>query len=58
MMIRYEVFMTDLIFTLDLVEDQLGIAISFKVLYPHLLRELQANEQNIVLNYIVETRFH
>ena len=25
MMIRYEVFMADLIFTLDLVDDQLGI---------------------------------
>ena len=58
MVIRYEVFMTDLIFTLDLVDDQLGIAISFKVLYPHLLSELEANEQSIVLGYVVETKFH
>jgi len=44
MMIRYEVFMTDLIFTLDLVNDQLGITISFKVLYPLLLSELEVNK--------------
>ena len=44
MVIRYEVFMTDLIFTLDLVDDQLGITISFKLLYPHLLSELEAND--------------
>ena len=57
MVIRYEVFVTDLIFTLDLIDDQLGIAIRFKVLYPHLLGELEANEQSIVLNYIVGIRF-
>ena len=58
MMIRYEVFMTDLIFTLNLVEDQLGIIISFKVSYPHLLTELEANELSIVLSYIIGTRLH
>ena len=57
MVMRYEVFMMDLIFTLDLVDDQLGIAISFKVLYPHLLGELKANEKNIVLSYVVRIRF-
>jgi len=57
MVIRYEIFVTDLIFTLDLVDDQLGIAISFKVLYPHLLGELEANEQITVISYIVGTRF-
>jgi len=36
MMIRYEIFMADLIFTLNLVDDQLRIVISFKILYPHL----------------------
>jgi len=50
--------MMDLIFTLDLVDDQLGITINFKVSYPHLLSELEANEQSIVLSYVVETRFH
>jgi len=44
MMIRYEIFMADLIFTLNLVHDQLGIAISFNILYPHLLSEVEANE--------------
>jgi len=56
MMIRYEVFMVDLIFTLNLVDDQLGIAISFKILYPHLLSEVEANDQSIILSYIVGTR--
>jgi len=50
--------MTDLIFTLDLVDDQLEITISFKVSYPYLLSELEANEQSIVLSYVVGTRFH
>ena len=44
MVIRYEVFMTDLIFTLDLIDDQLRIAINLKVLYHHLLSELETNE--------------
>ena len=57
MVIRYEVFMTDLIFTLDLVDDQLKISISFKIFYSHLLSELEANEQSIVLGYIVGVRF-
>ena len=52
-MIKYEVFMVDLIFTLNLVDDQLGIAISFKILYPHLLSEVEANEQSIILSYVV-----
>ena len=47
MMIRYEVFMVDLIFTLNLVDDQLGITISFKILYRHLLSEVEANDQMI-----------
>ena len=56
MMIWYEVFMVDLIFTLNLVDDQLGIAISFKILYPHLLSEVEANDQSIILSYVVGTR--
>ena len=56
MMIRYEVFMENLIFTFNLVDDQLGIAISFKILYPHLLSEVEENAQSIVLNYVVGTR--
>jgi len=58
MMIRYEVFMADLIFTLNLVDDQLRIVISFKILYPHLLSEVEANEQSIVLSYVVGTRLY
>ena len=56
MVIRFEIFMTDLIFTLNLVDDQLGIAISIKILYPHLLSEVEANDQSIVLSYVVGIR--
>jgi len=50
--------MTDLIFILDLINDQLGIIISFKISYPHLLSELEANELSIVLSYIIGTRLY
>jgi len=53
MMIRYQVFMMDLILSFNLVDNQLGVTISFKVLYPHLLSELEANEKSIVLSYII-----
>ena len=56
MMIRYEIFMADLIFILNLVDDQLGIAISFNILYPDLLSEVDANEESIVFSYVVGTR--
>ena len=54
MVIRYQVFMTDLIFTLDLVDDQFGVTISFKLPYPHLLSELEANEQSIYSATLLE----
>jgi len=57
MMIRFKVFVADLIFTFNLADDQFGITISFKVLYPHLLSELEVNDQNIVLSYVVRIRF-
>jgi len=44
MVIRYQVFMPNLILSLDLVDDQFGVTISFKVPYPHLLSELKADE--------------
>ena len=53
MVVRYQVFMTDLIFSFDFVDNQFGVIISFKVLYPYLLSELEANEQSIVLSYII-----
>jgi len=37
MVIRYQVFMTDLILSFDLVDNQFGVTISFKILYSHLL---------------------
>jgi len=38
--------MTDLKLSLILVDDQFGITISLKVLNPHFLSELEANEQS------------
>ena len=53
MVIKYQVFMADLILSFDLVDNQFGVTISFKVLYPYLLSELEANEQSIVLSYSI-----
>ena len=55
--IRYHVFVMNLILSFDLVDNQFEVTISFKVLYPHLLSEIEANEQGIVLNYIVGAGF-
>ena len=57
MVVKYQVFMTKLIFSFELADNQFGVTISFKVLYPHLLSELEANEQGIVLSYIIGIKF-
>jgi len=57
MVIRYQVFMTNLILTLNLVDDQFGVTIGFKVPFPHLLSEPEDDEQGIVLGYVVGARF-
>jgi len=57
MVMGYQVFMMNLILSFDLVDNQFGVTISLKVLYPHLLSELKANEQSIVLSYVVGARF-
>jgi len=57
MMIRYQVLMTNLILCFGLVDNQFGVTISFNVFYPHLLSELEANEQSIILNYVVGAGF-
>ena len=44
MVIRYQVFMTNLVLFLDLINNQFEVTISFKVLYSHLLSEPEANE--------------
>ena len=49
--------MTDLILPFDLVDSQIRVTISLKILYPHLLSEMEANEQNIILGYVVGARF-
>ena len=57
MMIRYQVIMTNLILSFDLIYNQFRVTIGFKVLYPYLLSELEANEQSIVLGYVVGAGF-
>ena len=47
----------DLILPLDLIKNQFVITISFKVLYPYLLGELEVNKQDIALSYIIRIRF-
>jgi len=41
-MIKYQVFMTNLILSLDLINNQFGVTIGFKVLYPYLLSKLMS----------------
>jgi len=57
MVIKYQVFITNLILSFDLVDNQFGVTISFKILYPYLLSELEANEQGIVVGYVVGAGF-
>ena len=49
--------MMNLILSFDLIEKQFEITKIFKVLYPYLLSKLEANEQRIVLSYVVEAGF-
>jgi len=58
MVIRYQVFLRNLILSFDLVGNQYGVTISFEVLHLHLLSELEANEQSIVISYIIGARFY
>ena len=44
LVIRYQVFMTNLILLLDLINNQFGVTIGFKVLYSHSLGELEVNK--------------
>jgi len=57
LVIMYQIFMTNPILSFDLIDNQLRVTIGFKVFHPHLSAESEANEQNIVLRYIIETRF-
>ena len=57
-MIRYQIFMSSLIFSFDLIDDQLGVTIGFEICDPHLLSELEANEQSIAFSHIIGTGFH
>jgi len=41
MVIRYQVFVPNLVFSFDLIDDQLWVTISFKVSYPHFMSELR-----------------
>ena len=44
MVIRYQVFMMNLVLSVDLINNQFGVIIGFRVLYPYLLSKLKANE--------------
>jgi len=44
MVVRYRVFMSNLILSFDLIDDQLGVTIGFEICYPHLLSKLEADE--------------
>ena len=44
MVIRYQVFMMNLVLSLDLINNQFGVTIDFKELYPHLLTKLEAKD--------------
>jgi len=55
--VRYQVFMLNLILSFDLIDDQLGVTIGFEICYPHLLSVLEADEQGIVLNHIIRIWF-
>ena len=49
--------MTDITLSFDLVDNQFGVTIGFKVLYPHMLSELGADKQSIVLSDVVGVGF-
>lgn len=51
--VRYKVLMTNFVFSLNLVDDQFGVTISFKVPYPNFFGDLEADQQSIVLCYII-----
>jgi len=44
MVIRYQVFMMNLVLSVDLINNQFGVIIGFRILYPYLLSKLKANE--------------
>jgi len=57
MMRRYQVFMSDLILSFDLIDDQLRVTIGLELFHSHLLSRLEANEQSIILSHIIGTSF-
>ena len=57
LVIRYQVFMMNLILFFDLIGNQLGVTVGLKISYPHLSGKLEADKQSIVLNHIIGIRF-
>jgi len=43
LVIRYQVFITNLILSFDLTDNQLEVTVSFNILYPQLSGELETN---------------
>ena len=53
MVIWHQVFVSNLIFSSDLINNQLGVAVGFKVLDSKLFGNLEPNEEGVILDYII-----
>ena len=54
MIIRYQISVTDLIFSFNLINNQFWITISFKVVYPYFMGELKANSRALYSATLLE----
>ena len=53
LMVGYQVFIADLIFSPDLINNELGGSVRFKVLDSYFLRKLNSDEESIVFCDII-----
>jgi len=54
---RYQVIILNLIFSLDLIDDQFRVTIGFEIFHTYLLSKLEATEHSIVLCHIIGIGF-
>jgi len=47
--------MANLKLSFDLINNLFGVTVGLKILYSHLLSRLEANEQSVILSYIIGT---
>ena len=57
LVIWYQVFVSNLVFSSDLINNQLGVAVGFEVLDLKLFSNLEPDEEGIILSYIIGTWF-